>query len=193
MAYRKTLPLFQQVAGPTSYLSNNPILLHPHCADTSHSNLRAYAFLGPIWTLPWRGSMSQAYVSFGRQEGQWGLRYPPASSSLYFLWNLSFSFILPEKTASHLVARKNSTWLTIASKFFYTWTKSFEAQELSLPPVLLSFFIPPTVFIVQSIFISCSLKNKTKTNCLFIDFPPLEYKSLWRQRLFSALRTVSCT
>lgn len=190
MACRKTLPLFQQVAGPTSYLSNNLILLHPHCADTSYSNLRAYAFLGPIWMLPWRRSRSQAYVSFGRQEGQWGLRYPPASSSLYLLWNLSFSFVLPEKTASHLVARKNSTWLTIASKFFIPGPSLLKLRSWAF---LLSFFIPPTVFIVHSIFISCSLKNKTKINCLFIDFPPLEYKGLWRQRLFSALRTVSCT
>lgn len=168
MACRKTLPLFQQVAGPTSYLSNNLILLHPHCADTSHSNLRAYAFLGPIWMLPWRRSRSQAYVSFGRQEGQWGLRYPPASSSLYLLWNLSFSFVLPEKTASHLVARKNSTWLTIASKFFYTWTKSFEAQKLSLPPVLL---YPTNCFYCSQHFHQLLLKKQNK-NQLFVHWLP---------------------
>ena len=50
-----------------------------------------------------------------------------ASSSFKFSVsapNLSFSFFfLPEKSASHLGYRKNSIWLSIASQFFYTWTK----------------------------------------------------------------------
>lgn len=108
MAYQTVLPCLQQSTGPTSSMCHRPVLLFPYLLTPQSVTTEVLVFPGSI-------DPSRKGVLWGTGR-TWGSQACLSFEFSLLTLNLSFSFFLPEKTASHLGVRKiTSGWVLLLS------------------------------------------------------------------------------